>query len=202
MAKVAVIGATGNVGARLVAELVARGHRVTAISRNPGRSDSPQVEALAGDVREPEDLRRLFTGHDAVVSAVRFADTDPQALIGAVRDSKVARYLVVGGAGSLEVAPGQRLVDQPDFPAAYKDEALRGAAFLDALRGVTDLDWSFLSPSALIGPGERTGRFRLGGDQLLVGEGGSRISYEDYAVALVDEIERPAHSRQRFTVGY
>ncbi|MET7245770.1 NAD(P)-dependent oxidoreductase [Methylobacterium sp. EM32] len=202
MAKVAVIGATGNVGARLVAELVARGHRVTAISRNPGRSDPPQVEALAGDVREPAGLRRLLAGHDAVVSAVRFADTDPQALISAVRDAKVTRYLVVGGAGSLEVAPGQRLVDQPEFPAAYKDEALRGAIFLDALRGVTDLDWSFLSPSALIGPGDRTGQFRLGGDQLLVGEDGSRISYEDYAVALVDEIERPAHIRRRFTVGY
>ncbi|GJD65212.1 NAD(P)-dependent oxidoreductase [Methylobacterium frigidaeris] len=202
MAKVAVIGATGNVGARLVAELVARGHRVTAIARNPAKAASPQVEAVVGDVRDPAGLARLLAGHDAVVSAVRFGDSDPQALIGAVRDSGITRYLVVGGAGSLEVAPGQRLVDQPDFPAAYKDEALKGAAFLDALRGVTDLDWSFLSPSALIEPGERTGRFRLGGDALLVGEGGSRISYEDYAVALVDEIERPAHLRQRFTVGY
>ncbi|MGX7706953.1 NAD(P)-dependent oxidoreductase [Methylobacterium sp. Gmos1] len=202
MAKVAVIGATGNVGTRLVAELIARGHRVTAISRNPSASASPQVEALSGDVRDPAGLSRLLAGHDAVVSAVRFADTDPLALVGAVRDAGVQRYLVVGGAGSLEVAPGRRLVDQPDFPAVYKDEALRGAAFLDALRGVTDLDWTFLSPSALIAPGERTGRFRLGGDQLLVGEGGSRISCEDYAVALVDEIERPAHRRQRFTVGY
>lgn len=202
MAKVAVIGATGNVGARLVTELVRRGHRVTAISRNPAKPASPQVEAVAGDVRDPAGLARLLTGHDAVVSAVRFGDTDPQALIDAVRASDVKRYLVVGGAGSLEVAPGQRLVDQPDFPGAYKDEALKGAAFLDALDGVADLDWSFLSPSALIGPGERTGRFRLGGDQLLVGEGGSRITYEDYAVALVDEIERPAHIRRRFTVGY
>lgn len=202
MAKVAVIGATGNVGTRLVAELVARGHRVTAISRNPGRNGDPLVEAVAGDVREPAGLSRLLAGHDAVVSAVRFGDTDPKALIGTVRDSGVMRYLVVGGAGSLEVAPGQRLVDQPDFPAVYKNEALRGAAFLDALRGLTDLDWSFLSPSALIESGERTGRFRIGGDQLLVGEGGSRITYEDYAVALVDEIERPAHIRRRFTVGY
>jgi putative NADH-flavin reductase len=202
MAKVAVIGATGNVGARLVAELVARGHHVTAISRNPAGSASPQVESMAGDVRDPAGLSRLLAGHDAVVSAVRFGNSDPQTLIGAVRASGVTRYLVVGGAGSLEVAPGQRFVDQPDFPAAYKDEALRGAAFLDALRDVTDLDWSFVSPSALIGPGERTGRFRLGGDQLLVGEGGSHITYEDYAVALVDEIERPAHIRRRFTVGY
>ncbi|KMO19833.1 NAD(P)-dependent oxidoreductase [Methylobacterium platani] len=201
MAKVAVIGATGNVGARLVAELAARSHRVTAIARNP-RAAAPQITPAAGDVRDPAGLSRLIAGHDAVVSAVRFRDTDPAALIGAVRDSGVSRYLVVGGAGSLEVAPGQRLVDQPDFPAAYRDEALRGAAFLDALRRVADLDWSFLSPSALIEAGERTGRFRLGRDALLVGETGSRISYEDYAVALVDEIERPAHLRQRFTVGY
>ncbi len=202
MAKVAVIGATGNVGARLVAELVQRGHRVTAISRHPAGHVSPRVEAMAGDVRDPAGLARLLAGHDAVVSALRFLDTDPAALIGAVRDSGVTRYFVVGGAGSLEVAPGQRLVDQPDFPAIYKDEALKGATFLDALYGVTDLDWSFLSPSALIEPGERTGRFRLGRDGLLVSEAGSRISYEDYAVALVDEIERPAHLRQRFTVGY
>ncbi|KMO40437.1 NAD(P)-dependent oxidoreductase [Methylobacterium aquaticum] len=202
MAKVAVIGATGNVGTRIVAELVQRGHRVTAISRHPAAHASPQVEPAAGDVRDPAGLSRLLAGHDAVVSAVHFVDTDPAALIGAVRESGVTRYVVVGGAGSLEVAPGQRLVDQPDFPAVYKDEALKGAAFLDVLRGVADLDWSFLSPSALIEPGERTGRFRLGRDSLLVGETGSRISYEDYAVALVDEIERPAHLRQRFTVGY
>lgn len=201
MTKVAVIGATGNVGARLVAELASRGHAVTAISRHPGAA-SPQVAPAAGDVRDPAALSRLLAGHDAVVSALRFADTDPAALIGIVRDSGVRRYLVVGGAGSLEVAPGRRLIDQPDFPAAYKAEALKGAAFLDALRQVDDLDWTFLSPSALIEPGERTGRFRLGGDALLVGEGGSRISYEDYAVALVDEIERPAHLRRRFTVGY
>ncbi|TGD95502.1 NAD(P)-dependent oxidoreductase [Methylobacterium nonmethylotrophicum] len=202
MARVAVIGATGNVGARLVTELVERGHRVTAIARNLAGVASAQAEAVPGDVRDPAGLSRLLAGHDAVVSAVRFADTDPQMLIGAVRESGVTRYLVVGGAGSLEVAPGQRLVDQPGFPEAYKAEALRGAAFLDALRAVTDLDWTFLSPSALIEPGARTGRFRLGRDGLLVGEGGSRISYEDYAVALVDEIERPAHLRQRFTVGY
>ncbi|AWB24175.1 NAD(P)-dependent oxidoreductase [Methylobacterium currus] len=202
MAKVAVIGATGNVGSRLVNELVARGHRVTAIARHPAPAASPLVEPVAGDAGDPAGLARLLAGHDAVVSAVRFGLCDPAALIGAVRESGVTRYLVVGGAGSLEVAPGRRLIDQPDFPDAYREEATRGVAFLDALRAVSDLDWSFLSPSALIEPGERTGRFRLGGDQLLVGEGGSRITYEDYAVALVDEIERPAHLRRRFTVGY
>jgi putative NADH-flavin reductase len=114
----------------------------------------------------------------------------------------VKRYVVVGGAGSLEVAPGTRLIDLPDFPEAYRLEASKGAEFLDTLRQETTLDWTFLSPSAEFVPGERTGKFRLGGDQLLSTEQGSRISFEDYAIALVDEIERPAHSRQRFTVGY
>ena len=115
----------------------------------------------------------------------------------------MARYLVVGGAGSLEVAPGVKLIDTPEFPEAYKAEAGRGGAFLAYLRGVEDLDWTFLSPSALFFVGDRKGHFRLGTDQLLVdGEGNSSISYADYAIALVDEIEAPRHVRQRFTVGY
>jgi putative NADH-flavin reductase len=114
----------------------------------------------------------------------------------------VKRYLVVGGAGSLEVAPGLRLVDTPEFPAEYKQEATKGGEFLGLLRQDQDLDWTFLSPAAVFGPGERTGRFRLGTDQLLVNETGSSISYEDYAVALVDELENPKHSRARFTAGY
>jgi len=123
-------------------------------------------------------------------------------LIEAVRASGVSRYLVVGGAGSLEIAPGQRVVDLPDFPAAYKAEATKGAEFLDRLKGEKQLDWTFLSPSAEFVPGERTGKFRIGKDSLLSNEAGSRISFEDYAIALVDEIEKPQHSRQRFTVGY
>ena len=124
-------------------------------------------------------------------------------LIAAARDSKVGRYLVVGGAGSLEVAPGVRLVTTPGFPVQYKAEAEKGAAFLDLLARENALNWTFLSPSALFVAGERTGKFRLGTDQLLTGEGGkSWISFEDFAVALADEIEQPAHIRQRFTVGY
>lgn len=123
-------------------------------------------------------------------------------LIEAVRQADVKRYLVVGGAGSLEVAPGKRLVDQPEFPQIYKPEATKGAEFLTLLRIVTDLDWTFLSPSAMFVPGERTGKFRLGKDALLSGEKGSSISFEDYAIAMVDEIEKPVHVRQRFTVGY
>ncbi len=117
--------------------------------------------------------------------------------------SKVGRYLVVGGAGSLEVAPGVRLVMTAGFPVAYKAEAEKGAAFLDLLRAEKELNWTFLSPSALFTAGERTGQFRLGTDRLLTAEDGkSWISFEDFAVALADEIERPAHIRQRFTVGY
>jgi uncharacterized protein len=203
MARIALIGATGNVGTRILNELVSRNHQVTAIVRDPSKIPARAgVTAARGDAADPAGLAEVLKGHDAVVSSLRFLDTDAQALIGAVRTSGVKRYLVVGGAGSLFVAPGQRLIDQPDFPAAYKDEATRGADFLDALRGVNDLDWTFISPSALFVPGERTGKFRLAGDELLVSEKGSTISYEDYAIALVDEIEKPAHVRERFTVGY
>ncbi|RAI02270.1 3-beta hydroxysteroid dehydrogenase [Acuticoccus sediminis] len=203
MANVALIGASGQAGSRILKELSDRGHRVTAIARNPAKIAAlPGVTAVKGDVFEKDALAGLLKGHDAVVSAVHFTASDPDLLIGAVRAAGVARYLVVGGAGSLEVAPGQRLIDQPDFPAAYKAEAAAGATFLDLLKGVDDLDWTFLSPSAMFVPGERTGSFRLGRDELLVGEGGSSISFEDYAIALVDELERPAHVRQRFTVGY
>lgn len=203
MAKIALIGASGNAGARILKELSDRGHVVTGIARNPEKIASlPGVTAVAGDVFDVEGLADILKGHDAVISSVHFLASDPDKLIAAVRASGVTRYLVVGGAGSLEVAPGKRLVDQPDFPAAYHAEASKGAEFLDILRGIDDLDWTFLSPAAMFVPGERTGTFRLGTDQLLVGEGGSSISFEDYAVALVDEIEAPKHIRQRFTVGY
>ena len=201
--KIALIGASGRVGSRLMAELVARGHTVTAIARRPEEIEAREgVTAVAGDVFDQQALAGLLAGHDAVVSAVPFRASDPAILIAAVRAAGVKRYLVVGGAASLEVAPGRRLLDNPNFPAAFKEEATKGAAFLDQLRRVTDLDWTYLSPSANFEPGERTGRFRLGKDQLLVGPDGSRISFEDFAVALVDELERPAHVRERFTVGY
>lgn len=201
--RIALIGATGNAGSRILAELSDRGHAVTAISRNPAKTPAlPGVTARQGDVFDQAGLAAILAGHDAVISAVHFLASDAKTLIGAVKTSGVPRYLVVGGAGSLEVAPGKRLVDQPDFPPQYHAEASAGAAFLDLLRAETELDWTFLSPSALFTPGERTGKFRLGTDQLLVNEKGSGISFEDYAIALADELEQPAHSRQRFTVGY
>lgn len=201
--KIALIGATGNAGSRILAELSRRGHRVTAIARNPEKVPAlPGVVPAKADANDVKGLAAALKGHDAVISSVHFTASDPHKLIEAVRASGVRRYLVVGGAGSLEVKPGVRLIDTPEFPALYKAEAGAGAAFLDLLRKETDLDWSFLSPSAMFVPGERTGKFRIGGDQLLSNDKDSSISFEDYAIALADEIEKPAHSRKRFTVGY
>lgn len=203
MTHIALIGASGNAGSRILKELSDRGHKVTAIARHPEKIAAlPGVIAKQGDVSDKEGLSALLKGHDAVISSVHFLSSDPHILVEAVRASGVKRYLVVGGAGSLEVAPGQRLVDQPSFPAQYKQEALAGASFLDLLKTAEDLDWTFLSPSALFVPGERTGTFRRGGDQLLANEDGSSISFEDFAIAMADEIEQPRHLRQRFTVGY
>lgn len=202
--KIALIGATGFIGSRLLAELTARRHKVTAIVRNPEKVPAGTgVTARRGDIFDRDGLAALLAGHDAVISSVHFSASDPQALLGAVKQSGVTRYLVVGGAGSLEVAPGVRLFDTPEFPAIYLDEARKGGVYLDLLKAETGLDWTFLSPSALIQPGERTGTFRLGTDQLLVdAAGNSAISAEDFAVAMIDELERPAHGRRRFTVGY
>ena len=201
---IALIGATGFIGARLLKELSDRGHAVTAIARDTGKVPAlPGVTSAAGDIHDGPGLTALLKGHSVVISSVHYLASDPEVLLSAVKAAGPERYLVVGGAGSLLVAPGARLVDQPGFPAEYKAEALKGAEYLARLRAEPALDWTFLSPSAEIFPGERTGRFRLGEDEVLFAEdGSSRISAEDFAVALVDEIERPAHRRARFTVGY
>jgi putative NADH-flavin reductase len=201
--KIALIGASGNAGSRILAELTRRGHDVTALVRNPEKIPAAaKVAAKKADVFDQAGLAALLKGHDAVISSVHFTASDPKKLIEAVRASGVKRYLVVGGAGSLEVAPGKKLIDTPEFPAIYKAEATAGNVFLDLLKQEKELDWTYLSPSALFIAGERTGKFRLGTDQLIANEKGSSISFEDFAIALVDEIERPAHSRRRFTVGY
>jgi uncharacterized protein len=202
--KIAIAGASGRAGSCISAELARRGHSVTGIARNPDKiAKLANVRAVAGDANDRAALAGLWAGHDAAVSALHFVGSDIETLIGAARDSGVPRYLVVGGAGSLEVAPGVRLVTVPDFPAAYRAEAERGGVFLDRLRQERELTWTFLSPPALLDFGSRTGKFRLGTDQLLVDSAGkSWISFEDFAVAMADEIERPAHIRSRFTVGY
>jgi len=202
--KIAVVGATGQAGSRITAELLRRGHQVTAIARNPEKVPAQaNLTPRKGDVFDQDGLAALLAGHDVAISAVHFTASDLHKLIAAAKASKVGRYIVVGGAGSLEVAPGVRLVTTPGFPEQYKAEATRGGDFLDLLRQEQGLNWTFISPSALFVAGERTGKFRLGTDQLLTGaDGKSWISFEDYAVALADEIEKPAHERRRFTVGY
>jgi putative NADH-flavin reductase len=202
--KVALLGASGMIGSRLLAELSQRGHQVTALARDTAKiATLPGVSAKAVDAHDGKALAAAYAGHDAAISSVHYLASNADVLIGAAKESGVARYLVVGGAGSLEVAPGVKLVDTPQFPAMYLAEAKAGGVFLDKLRAEPTLDWTFLSPSALISPGERTGTFRLGTDSLLVDAGGnSAISAEDYAIAMVDELETPKHRRQRFTVGY
>ena len=206
--KIAIIGATGLVGAKILSESLDRGHAVTAIVRNPERLPAhPRLMAAKGDATKPEELAALAAGHDAVISAFNpgkdESGTGARTIVDAVKRAGVERLLVVGGAGSLEIAPGKRLVDQPDFPVQWKAGALKTAAFLDELRSETDLDWAFLSPAAMLAPGERTGKYRVGADQLMTdSDGESRISLEDYAVAMLDEIERPQHHRQRFSVAY
>ena len=202
--KVAIIGATGNAGSRIASELVNRGHQITGIVRHPEKGQGGAgLTFQKGDVKDQNGLAKLLAGHDAVVHSVRFLDTDVKSAVGATKNAGVKRLLVVGGASSLEVAPGIALIDTPNFPDAYKPEASAGRDFLNALKPERELDWTYLSPSIFFSPGERTGTFRVGKDEVLkAADGKSSISMEDYAIALADEIERPQHSRQRFTVGY
>lgn len=198
------IGITGRVGSRLLGELLSRGHLVTGIARSVAvLSPRPSLVLEEADATDAAQLAPLLVGHEAVISAMKFVSSDARSLIAAVKQAGVKRLLVVGGASSLEVAPGQTLADTPDFPEGYKPEASAGRAFLDALRTEKDLDWTYLSPSAEFAPGTRTGQYRLGGERLLTDvQGRSWISMEDYAIALVDELETPTHVRQRYTVGY
>jgi len=202
--KIALVGASGNIGSKVVGELVSRGHTVTAIARNSEKlSASDKVQVRTGDASDPAALAALLKGHDAVISSLPFAPGLSTAIIAAVKQSGVKRYIMVGGAGSLEVAPGKMLKDTLTLPDAVRAIIEEGTASLNRLRAENGIDWTFFSPAAEIGPGERTGKFRLGGDQLVVDANGkSRISYDDYAIALVDELERGQHIKKRFTVAY
>lgn len=207
--KVVLFGASGMIGSRILAELVGRGHTVTAVVRNPDKVSAPGVTVVKGDVTDAASVAAAAQGADAAISAYSPPHSDVATLLPAVRSllagletAGVKRVLVVGGAGSLEVAPGVQLVDAPNFPAEWKGIALAHRDLLPVLAS-SSLDWTNLSPAAMIQPGERTGKFRLGGKQLLTdAKGESRISAEDYAVALVDELEKPAHVCQQFTVAY
>lgn len=200
--KIALIGATGNVGRRVTAEAVTRGHEVVAIARDVSKLEAQTgVTPVQADLNDKAAIGRAIAGADAVVLSVKFQELDVEALLDALKGAK--RLLIVGGAASLYVAPGLQLIDTEGFPDFIKVEAEPARQALARIQQERELDWTFLSPSVFFGPGERTGHFRLGKDDLLSdADGKSHISYEDYAVALLDEIEQPKHSRQRFTVGY
>jgi len=202
--KIALLGATGQVGSQLLTEALSRGHVVTGVARYTDALPlHPALRPKKVDITDYAELPDVLAGHDVVVLSIPFRSFDGTALISAVKESRVPRLLVVGGAGSLEVAPGIVLVDTPDFPVEYKTEALAGRDFLNVLRGESSLNWTFLSPSAFLHSGPRTGIFRLGRDSLLVADdGNSHISIADYAIAFIDELEKPNHSQARFTVGY
>ncbi len=210
--KIAVFGATGTIGRRIAQEALARGHDLTAVGRDPTRLDisHERLTAAKGDVLDASSVAAAVKGHDAVISAYGpGGSAAPQTVVDAARSlieglgrAGVRRLVVVGGAASLEVAPGVQLLDTPEFPSAWKPVALAHREALAVYR-TADLDWTYVSPAALIAPGEHTGRYRVGFDQLLVDANGeSRISAEDYAVALLDEIEHPRHVRRRMTVAY
>jgi putative NADH-flavin reductase len=212
--KIAVIGATGFVGSAILQEALERGHEVTAIVRHPEKvKPHPKLRPHKADVQKEDEVTRSVAGHDVVISSFNpgWSNSDiynqqvkgTRAIIDGVKRAGVKRLLFVGGAGSLEVKPGVQSVDLPEFPAEYKQGALATREALRLLSNEPSLDWSFLSPSADLFPGQRTGKFRLGTDQLLADtQGKSRISVEDYAMAMIDEVEKPKYIRRRFTVGY
>jgi uncharacterized protein len=215
--KLIVFGATGNVGQRVVAEALRRGHEVEGVVRDPEavQSPDPRVRLVKGDATRADSVAAVSRGADAVVSAIsprpnaRGLPTpslaaNSRALIKGLRDARVKRVLYVGGASSLEVAPGKALADLPDFPEAYREEAREGREALDIWRKeAKGLDWTYLSPAAEIAPGKRTGKYRTTDDKLLTDDKGkSFITFEDYAVAVLDELERPQHVARRFGVAY
>ncbi|MER6943952.1 NAD(P)H-binding protein [Nonomuraea sp. NPDC000554] len=208
--RITVFGAAGNVGRRVVAEALSRGHEVTAVVRDPSRAHGLGADVRAGDASDPRDVARLSAGQDVVITATRPAPGREGELAAVARALLAglagtgARLLVVGGAGSLTVpGTGGTVIDAPDFPPSWRPIARACDEQLAACRADADVDWAYLSPAALLEPGERTGNYRLGADELLVdADGTSRISMEDLAVALLDEAERPKHHRTRFTAAY
>lgn len=209
--KIALFGATGMIGSRIAAEAAARGHRVSAFARRPERVESTaNVVVQSGDIFDESAMAAAVAGHDVIASAYAPPPDDAakvidatRALVAIARAAGVKRLVAVGGAGSLEVAPGKQLVDTEGFPAAYKAYALAHREALGFYRTVTDLDWTFFAPAAMISPGTKTGQFRTGTDTLITdASGNSAISAEDYAVAFVDEIEAGRFVHRVATVAY
>jgi putative NADH-flavin reductase len=207
---VVLFGASGMVGSRVLTELVSRGHSVTAVVRDPSKIEAHEnTVATAGDIFDPKSVAEAVGGADVVVSAYGPGPANPEALVRAthsliegVKAAGVKRLIMIGGAGSLEVAPGLRLIDTPDFPAEWKGIAQAHADALEVLKA-SGLEWTSASPAAYIHPGERTGKYRLGTEQLIVNEqGGSEISAEDFSIAIADEVAKGAFVGRRFTAAW
>ncbi|MBT2186549.1 NAD(P)-dependent oxidoreductase [Sphingobium nicotianae] len=201
--KVAVLGASGRAGSAIAKELAARGHEVLAIARHPEKIPSAEgITATVGDASNVERLADQIAGCDAVISALKF-DVPPATLLAALKKAGVGRLLVTGGAASLKDDQGRRLIDTDAMPDSWKPIAQAGIDFFYELKEEQDVDWVFFSPAFNFIVGPRTRQFRLGGDQLIRDEAGeSRISFADYAIAMADELESHAHSRERFTIAY
>ena len=216
MKKIVLIGASGFIGSAILKEALERGHKVVAIVRHPERVKIIHTNLVVkqGDVSSSEIVEEVSKGADAVISAYNPGWKNPNIteetlmvypkILDGVRMAGVSRFLVVGGAGSLFIQPGKRLMDAGIIPDSFLPPVKALASFyLDILTKEKTIDWVFFSPAGNIAPGERTGKFRLGKDDLVTDtEGKSNISVEDYAVAMIDELEKPAHHRERFTIGY
>lgn len=210
---IALIGASGFIGSALREEALQRGHQVTALVSQPDKLQATDnLTIVKTNVQDTALLSEQLKGFDAVLSAFsghaqenvrEYYVQGVQSIIRATKEAGIPRLLIVGGAGSLRVNTDTLLIDTPDFPEAYKGTALGAQDALVLLQKDNELNWTMLSPAAEIFPGERTGKFRQGKDELIVdGSGSSRISVQDYAVAFINELEEVQHSRQRFTLGY
>ena len=216
MKNVVLIGASGFVGTAILNELLNRGHKVTAIVRDPTKvtASNPNLKVVQADVTDTDVLIEASKGKDAVISAYNPGWKNPNIyeetlknyplIVDSVKKAGVERLLIVGGAGTLFYAPGKMVMDADDIPAKLLPGIKSlGEFYLNTLLKENDIDWIFLSPAANMTPGERTGKFRIGKDDLVVGvNGDSNISVEDYAVAMVDELEQKHHHKERFTIGY
>ncbi|WP_345952775.1 NAD(P)-dependent oxidoreductase [Mucilaginibacter sp. PAMB04168] len=213
--KIAIIGATGFVGPKVVNEALSRGHEVTAFARQPEKLDieNEMLTKQSVDVTDTDILANLMVGHDVVISTFNAGWTNPnlyndflngaRSIQEATKKAGIKRYIFVGGAGSLEIEPGVQLVDTPNFPAEYKPGATSARDYLTELKNEQELDWTFLSPAINLHPGNRTGVYRLGTDTPVFNEAGKNdISVDDLAVALLDEVEQNRFVKKRFTLGY
>lgn len=213
--KIALIGATGYTGTAILNEALSRGHQVTAIARNPEKITlkNDNLTLKSADINDVDALAEVLKGHDAVSSSYNAGWTNPnmyadfikgsEDIQAATKKSGVKRLIVIGGAGSLEIAPGVQLVDTPEFPAEWKEGATAARDYLNILKKETGLDWTFLSPAINLHPGTRTGVFRLGTDNpVFDADNKCEISVEDLAVALIDELEKGQFIQKRFTLGY